>query len=600
MRPFCFVRSVLICALAASAFAAPRTTALQVRESIILPRGWVRHSTPSPDHTITLSIGLPQPNFPVLESHLWEVSDPDHPRYGQHLSKEEVEELVAPHPSSLDAVHEWLATHGLGENDIVRSPAKDWVTITIPVSLVEEMLDTKYHVYKHEDSGDYLVRTTSYSLPEHLHEHIEVVQPTTMFGRIRRESSTSIFVDESADSQADVAQRMITSGGITVDASCNTNITVTCLKEMYNATSYTPLKDGGNSIGITGYLEQYPNFQDLQSFYAQQVPQAVNTTFTVVSVNGGINPQNLSDAGAEANLDVQFAYGITFPTPGTFWTTAGSPPYIPDALTPNNTNEPYIDWLSYVLAQKQLPYAISTSYGDDEQTVPESYAKRVCADLAQLGARGISLMFSSGDYGVGDGNANATTQKCFTNDGKNQTRFIPLFPAACPYVTSVGGTQHYPEVAVSRFYSGGGFSNYFKRPPYQHAHVKGFLDKLPAGLYEGLYNPNGRGIPDVAAQGDFFRIWLSGKSVRIGGTSASSPTFAGFVALLNDARLRAGKRPLGFLNPLIYHKLYKVLNDITVGQNPGCGTPGFNATTGWDPVTGLGTPNFGLMKELLC
>ena len=129
-------------AFAMPACAAPRSTALLLKESVNLPRGWVKHSTPSPDHIIVLRIGLPQHNFLDLERHLYEVSDPAHPRYGEHLSKEEVEELVAPHPDSLNAVNDWLVNYGLGENDVARSPAKDWVTIRIPVSLVEEMLDT--------------------------------------------------------------------------------------------------------------------------------------------------------------------------------------------------------------------------------------------------------------------------------------------------------------------------------------------------------------------------------------------------------------------------------------------------------------------------
>ena len=129
-------------AFAMPACAAPRSTALLLKESVNLPRGWVRHSIPSPDHIIVLRIGLPQHNFLDLERHLYEVSDPAHPRYGEHLSKEEVEELVAPHPDSLNAVNDWLVNYGLGENDVARSPAKDWVTIRIPVSLVEEMLDT--------------------------------------------------------------------------------------------------------------------------------------------------------------------------------------------------------------------------------------------------------------------------------------------------------------------------------------------------------------------------------------------------------------------------------------------------------------------------
>ena len=58
---------------------------------------------------------------------------------------------------------------------------------------------------------------------------------------------------------------------------------------------------------------------------------------------GGQNDQNVSLAGVEANLDTQFAFGLAFPTPGTFWSTGGSPPFIPDENTPTDTNEPYID-----------------------------------------------------------------------------------------------------------------------------------------------------------------------------------------------------------------------------------------------------------------
>jgi tripeptidyl-peptidase-1 len=124
-------------------FGAPaKDCAYKVKESIPPPRGWVKLKPAPPDHNIELRIGLPQPNFHVLEQHLYEVSDPYHERYGAHLSKVEVEELVAPHPESLALVDEWLASHGIQESDLVRSPAKDWVIINVPVNLAEKMLDT--------------------------------------------------------------------------------------------------------------------------------------------------------------------------------------------------------------------------------------------------------------------------------------------------------------------------------------------------------------------------------------------------------------------------------------------------------------------------
>ncbi len=150
--------------------------------------------------------------------------------------------------------------------------------------------------------------------------------------------------------------------------------------------------------------------------------------------------------------------------------------------------------------------------------------------VGRSGSRGVSIIFSSGDGGVGDGNANPATQRCFSNDGKNQTIFIPGFPASCPLyvvsttvpplhmnshqpcrigsVTAVGGTQGFPEIAAR--FSGGGFSNYvslnspvagllqycidmekqkFARPDWQTVAVQNYLDNLPSGQYQGLFNP---------------------------------------------------------------------------------------------------------------
>jgi tripeptidyl-peptidase-1 len=180
--------------------------------------------------------------------------------------------------------------------------------------------------------------------------------------------------------------------------------------------------------------------------------------------------------------------------PVTAYTTGGTPPQIPDAASGGEPpgNEPYLAWVTYTLKQKDLPQVISTSYGDDEQTVPIEYAKRVCASFAQLGARGITLLFGSGDGGAGDIAGNNAT-KCVKNDGNNTPRFLASFPASCPYVTTVGATQGFqPEVAAYRpagslgpdgtlhgyYASGSGFSEYFPRPKYQDKAIKPYLKKL--------------------------------------------------------------------------------------------------------------------------
>jgi tripeptidyl-peptidase-1 len=90
---------------------------------------------------------------------------------------------------------------------------------------------------------------------------------------------------------------------------------------------------------------------------------------------------------------------------------------------------------------------------------------------------------------------------------------------------------------------------------------------------------------------------VNGKTQGIGGTSASAPIFASIINLLNEERLAAGKGPIGFLNPIIYSHP-EMFNDVTIGSNPGCGTQGFPAAPGWDPVTGVGTPNYTKMRDV--
>ena len=85
-------------------------------------------------------------------------------------------------------------------------------------------------------------------------------------------------------------------------------------------------------------------------------------------------------------------------------------------------------------------------------------------------------------------------------------------------------------------------------------------------------------------------IAYNGALRTVGGTSASSPTFAAVISLVNDALIAKGKSPLGFLNPWIYGGGYKALTDITSGSAIGCNVSGFPAEIGWDAVTGFGTP----------
>ncbi|KAF7976380.1 hypothetical protein HWV62_6953 [Athelia sp. TMB] len=429
-----------------------------------VPSGWELQGPAPEEHLINLRIGLKQDKLDDLIASLYEVSQPQHPKYGQHLSVEEVNALVAPHPDTLDLVNAWLEHHDVDAASADRTSSNDWVSMKVSVAQAERMLGAKYGVYRHTATEEYIVRTTSYSLPTELHHHIDVVAPTTYFPSTQSMRSNVAIMKE-VEGSIDAAQY-----------TCEQAIQPSCLQKLYNSTGYTTHSAGKNKIGVTGYLEQYPNHADLQAFYKKYYTKAEGHSYSTVEINGGRN--NQSAPGDEANLDVQYVSALAYPTPFTFYSVGGSPPFKPDSATPSNTNEPYLDFLTYIGNQTTVPQTITTSYGDDEQSVPHDYATRVCNGFAALGARGVSVIFSSGDFGVGDGT-------CKTNSGKSKTLFQPVFPASCPYVTAVGSTTGLsPEVAAN--FSGGGFSNYFKLPSYQKDATAAFKKSLGT-KYSGLY-----------------------------------------------------------------------------------------------------------------
>jgi len=249
---------------------------------------------------------------------------------------------------------------------------------------------------------------------------------------------------------------------------------------------------------------------------------------------------------------------------------------------------------------------ISTSYGYNEADVSPFYAARQCAEYAKLGLMGVTVLYSSGDNGVaGNGGTCLNPNGSETTDGKI---FNPTFPGTCPYVTSVGATQINPNSSVFEpesaceqvIYSSGGFSNYFAIPEYQKGAVGAYLKNYPPSYPSDIWNSTGtsRAFPDLSANGANYVVAIDGNFSLVYGTSASSPVVGAILTMVNDARLAAKKKPIGFINPTIYSSAFAdAFNDITTGTNPGCGTPGFNSTPGWDPVTGLGTPNFSKLVE---
>jgi tripeptidyl-peptidase-1 len=294
----------------------------------------------------------------------------------------------------------------------------------------------------------------------------------------------------------------------------------------------------------------------------------------------------------------------------------------------NTENSPLVNSISY--GWPEVASCSSVVEGHcKEHDIPnaEQYVLRSEVEFAKIAALGKTVVASSGDTG----SPGPTNDDCtMTNHMLN-----PLYPTASAFITSVGATTLVPgktrgifadppicsgqcqcstdtkeipcTLETAGFTTGGGFSDYVSQPPYQASAVAAYVATgssviKPAQQY---WNASHRGFPDVAAIGNAVPIIADGSMELVGGTSASCPIIAGMISQLNNLRLNQGKSSLGLINPLLYQIASEVpnaFNDITAGgtactEASCCKGFGYHATTGWDPVGGLGSVNFGVIYD---
>ncbi|KAJ7140692.1 family S53 protease-like protein [Mycena epipterygia] len=552
----CKLLTVLSIVAAASA-------GMVVHESrVAVPAGFIRKGVAPANDTITLRVALASNNVVGLQKKLVSLSTPGSSEFRQWLSMEDVKSFVQPSSETVSAFNAFASANGL--KPTVISPNGDWVSITLPVSQANTLFAAQFEVFTHPAMSDMITRTLSVSLPSELVGHVDVIHPTTEFVQPNtRLVPTMLSLDKRA-----------------VNASCDTNdasgvVTPTCLQDMYGIPT-TPATQSTNAVLVTAYEGQFAQAADLSAFLKLLRPDIPSTTtFTLLSTDGGVNTQNPNDAGVEANLDIQYTTGIATEVPVQFLSVGG-----------NSFATSLLDTTTFLDGVANPPSVMTTSYGSTESSFGSTMATKICNGYMALGTRGISVLTASGDGGV-RGNHD-TKSVCKDNT------FMPVFPASCPFVTAVGSTQGLtPEKAIN--FTGGGFSNFFPTPSYQTAAIASFLDTIPTN-FAGTFNKTGRGYPDVALQGWNFEIVSGGTAGLVGGTSASSPTFAGIIGLINDQLIAAGKPVLGFLNPFIYSTASTAFNDITEGHNAGSVCPAssvaFDAAVGWDALTGFGSPIF--------
>jgi kumamolisin len=287
-----------------------------------------------------------------------------------------------------------------------------------------------------------------------------------------------------------------------------------------------------------------------------------------VSVDDGANTPNTS-ADDEVLLDIEVIGGL-------------APEVQQLVYFAPNTDQGFVDAVSTAVHASPTPAALSISWGAAEDLWTEQTRIALDDAFADAAALGVTVVVSSGDWGAGDEQT----------DGKQHVDF----PASSPHVLSCGGTSLRADPAsgvinsetvwnngVGDHATGGGVSVFFPRPDYQSA----------CGVPD-----SGRGVPDVAAVADpdtGYMVLVHGKSYPAGGTSAVAPLWSALVARL----VQHLGRPLGLLQPLLYKEaapgvLTTGFRDVTAGDNQG-----YPASPGWDPCTGLGSPDGNALLAVL-
>jgi len=498
--------------------------------------GWEKQNRATSQSQHTLSFWLHPENPDALESKFWKVSDPDHPSFRQYLSNAEIVELVKPKSSAITEVRSW-ALEVCPQAVLEASQFGDFLKLTSHVDCLERLLSQNFHHYTHPKSQRIIIGgTKTFEIPARLNPFVRYVFGLVeFFPIVKRKQYEKTPGDE---------------------------ITPPIIREYYNVHDKVN-GESKSSQGIAAFEDAEFKQTDLELFLK---------TYNLTSLTIDILGPNDGGYFGEATLDTQYilATGENIKT----WFLS-------------QEQFDLLSWSQMVMNMTSPPSVLSISWGSGESGFILDHMQAANAEFMKMGLKGISILTASGD----DGTGKQGMFRC--------SHFDTNWPASSPYLTTVGGTYSSSGSEIGWSDSGGGFSSIFAQPSYQKEAVSTYLStaRLPSS---NLFNSSGRALPDISTFATNFRVYSSAWS-DISGTSAASPTLAGMIASINEALLSNGQAVAGFLNPALYKHAESIVGfDVVDGNNKHSGCPaGFPCVKGWDAVTGMGTPNFQKLKQVL-
>jgi kumamolisin len=494
----------------------------------------------NPNETVTVTVHVRRRDQEGLDKLVKQMQQ-GRTRRTKHLAPAEFQKRFGADPAHLEAVEVFASHHGLKveETDPRRS--------IVVLSGTAAKMGAAFHVtLKHyQQSGlIYRIREGGIYVPKSLKDAV-----TGVFGLDNRPVAKPHF-------------RVLGPKKRPAVGSPNVSYDPTQVASLYK---FPPGASGkGETIGIIELGGGYSN-QDINTYFSNlgisPAPQ-----ITAISVDGGQNSPSgdPNSADGEVALDIEIAGAV-------------APSASQKVFFAPNTDQGFLDAIGSAVHDPDVKL-ISISWGQPESGWTAQALNSFDQAFQSAGLMGKTVFVAAGDSGSSDG----------VDDGSNHVDF----PASSPSVVACGGTKLiatpdnssiasetvWNEQAQGLGATGGGVSNSFPLPAYQkNANVPGPTN--PSG---------GRGVPDVAGDADpttGYNVLVDGTKTVSGGTSAVAPLYAGLFARINEALVSAGKPRAGFVNAQLYQN-GNAFNDITSGNNGA-----FSAGPGWDPTTGLGSPN---------
>jgi subtilase family serine protease len=581
------------------------TSRLRVQTAAALPSGAHTLGAMRTTAPLKLTIALRPQNASALQSFATAVSTPGSPSYRHFVTVDRFAKRFGATSAQISAVQSQLRSQGL----TVGAPSANHLTLPVTgsVAQVQSAFSTKLSRVKLSDGHSTYLNSEAVALPASVAGDVQGVigldgaaipRPQYVKAPAKRSSLTRHALaaqDATGGPQPCSQAAAMQTSGYTADQ----------LATAYNFPPYYLAGDMGAGQTVALFEEGAPYPQtDVGEF---QGCYGTTGTVTLVNVDGGPGPYNANDPNSvngdgEVTLDIDVvnemapkANILVYSAPGT---AAAA-----------------VDTLTAIVSQNQAK-VVSISYGACEANTPAATSNAQNTLLLEAAAQGQSVFASSGD--AGDAMCSQQTP--------GNTALSVIDPGNQPFITSVGGTTLFPYAAAAPTEgvwnsgpssgSGGGVSKNFTMPAYQSTAATSLgLINPDSGQGGGCGGGNCREVPDVSADAAAetgYVVFSNGAWTVTGGTSASSPFWAGFFALANASSTCRGLS-LGFANPALYQiagsaylsnffdvtkasQVTGLANNDVFQANNGV----YPTTAGYDMTTGLGSPNAAALGASLC